>query len=293
MAEYAKGVVLAGGNGTRMGPSSNLVNKHCQLVFDKPMVYYPISTLMLCGIREIAVVVRPQDADMMRSFLGDGRQWGVELRVFAQAEPRGIVDGLLTVRDFIAEYPTTLILGDNIFHGSDMGRTLAGLHSQSTATVLAVRNAQPELYASLQFDSNGTVEGLYEKRSPVPSPWVVPGLYLYPADVIELAKSVPIGLRGEFEITDLNNAYLTQTRLRVAKLSRSSYWVDAGSPDTLLEAANYVAAITHKTGALVSSPEEVAYRQGWISGETLMSNISRMPTSIYSTRLERVVRDEA
>lgn len=285
-----RGVVLAGGTGSRLWPLTIGVNKHLLPVFDKPLIYYPISTLMLAGIRDLLVVVRPEDLDAFTKTLGDGDQWGVNIRYEIQESPRGIADALLVGESFLAGQPFALILGDNIFHGPSLGESLRGRLDAEIGTVFAYEVADVSSYACIEIDSSGNIASIVEKPTVPRSSMAVPGLYFLPSDAINIAKGLSPGIRGELEITDLNSALLAQGRLRVVPLPRGTAWLDAGTQDDLLDASNYVRVLQERQGGLIASPEEVALRNGWIDMKQVHESLGgNVKGSTYASTLLRVL----
>lgn len=291
MLHAMRGILLAGGRGSRLGPASLVVNKHLQQVFDKPLIFYPLSTLMLAGIREIAVVTNPRDIPALKALLGSGDGYGLSLTYVAQESPLGVVDGLRQAEGMGSDQDIALILGDNVFHGPEFGRLLAANFSDRVATAFGVHVADPSQYAVIESDGAGRPIAIHEKPVAPPSNWAVPGLYFFPRDVWEVASEISMSRRGEYEIADLLGCYLERNRLMITKVSRASFWTDAGTPASLLAAANYVESITSRHGELVSSPEEIAFRQGWISADCLLTTAARLDGSDYGTRLRSLLDD--
>jgi glucose-1-phosphate thymidylyltransferase len=268
-----KGILLAGGSGTRLHPMTLVASKQLLPVYDKPMVYYPLSTLMLAGIREILVISTPEDLPQFRRLLGDGARFGVRFAYAEQKRPEGIAQAFLIGRDWIAGEPCALALGDNLIHADHLSATLrAAAARPQGATVFAYQVRDPERYGVATFDAAGRVLDLVEKPSAPQSNWAVTGLYFYDAAVSDLARTVRPSGRGELEITDLNRLYLEAGTLAVERLSRGCAWLDAGTPDSLLQAAAFVQTIQSRTGMLVGCPEEVAFRMGYIDAEMLRSH---------------------
>ena len=268
-----KGILLAGGSGTRLHPMTLAASKQLLPVYDKPMVYYPLSTLMLSGIRDIMVISTPEDLPQFRRLLGDGSRFGVRFAYAAQARPDGIAQAFLIGRDWIAGDACALALGDNLIHGDHLSALLRGAASRTQgATVFAYQVRDPERYGVVSFDANGRAVDIVEKPAASQSNWAVTGVYFYDNSVSDLARTIRPSARGELEITDLNRMYLETGTLSVERLSRGCAWLDAGTPDSLLQAATFVQTIQSRTGMLVGCPEEVAFRMGYIDADVLRSH---------------------
>lgn len=266
-----KGIILAGGSGTRLYPITKSVSKQLVPVYDKPMIYYPLTTLMLAGIRDLLVITTPHEQACFRSLLGNGEQWGIHLSYAAQPSPDGLAQAFLIGEKFIDNDPCALVLGDNIFYGYGFSQKLQQAAQQDGgATVFAYRVKDPERYGVVEFDAGGQAVSLEEKPLMPKSNYAVTGLYFYDGRVVDFAKSLTPSVRGELEITDLNRLYLEQDTLRVETLGRGYAWLDTGTHDSLLQASNYIATIQERQGLMVACPEEIAYRMGYISQSDLI-----------------------
>jgi glucose-1-phosphate thymidylyltransferase len=287
-----KGIILAGGRGTRLHPLTLAVSKQLLPVYDKPIIYYPLSMLMLAGIREILVISTPEDLPLFRRLLGSGQQWGLRFTYAAQAEPRGLADAFIVGEQFIGKDSVCLILGDNIFFGQ-------GLHDQLSlaarlehgAIVFAYQVRDPQRYGVVEFDAQGRAISLEEKPSRPRSNFAVPGLYFYDQMVASFAKALKPSARGEIEITDLNNVYLNLGELRVQQLGRGIAWLDAGTHESLLQASNFIQTVQERQGIMISCPEEVAYRMGYIDGGQLRS-LALATNNQYGASLLRLLEDD-
>jgi glucose-1-phosphate thymidylyltransferase len=285
-----KGIILAGGLGTRLRPLTSAISKQILPVYDKPMIFYPLSVLLLAGIREILLISTPRDTPMFRDLLGDGSQWGVSISYQVQTEPRGLADAFIVGESFIAGSPSALVLGDNIFYGQGMPEFLRReLAIDIGATVFTYRVRNPGDYGVAEFDKAGAITSIVEKPKDPQSDWAVTGLYFYDRDVVSIAKSLKPSGRGELEITDINRAYLEAGRLNAVKLGRGFAWLDTGNCDSLLEAGEFVRAIEHRQGLKIACPEEIALGNGWISEEQVAAIGQSMRSTEYGQYLLRLV----
>jgi glucose-1-phosphate thymidylyltransferase len=288
-----KGIILAGGRGTRLHPLTLSASKQLLPVYDKPMIYYPLSMLMLAGIREILIISTPEDLPTFRRLLGDGIQWGLRFSYVEQDQPRGLADAFRVGAEFIAGEPSCLILGDNIFFGShlsDILRRSATLTEGARIFAYPVRD--PERYGVVEFDSEGKVLSLEEKPAKPKSNHAVPGIYFYDSTVVELAANMQPSSRGELEITDLNRLYLERGNLRVEELGRGIAWLDAGTHEALLQSANFVQAVQERQGLMISCPEEIAYRRGFIDKAQLLELADRLKSNAYGHYLSQIANEK-
>jgi glucose-1-phosphate thymidylyltransferase len=281
-----KGIILAGGSGTRLYPLTRSISKQLLPVYDKPMIYYPLSVLMMAGIREILIITTPHEQALFQNLLGDGGQWGIQLQYAIQERPEGLAQAFLIGRDFIAGQACCLILGDNIFYGHGLKETLRrAAGNEEGATVFGYWVKDPERYGVAEIDADGRVIHIEEKPTAPKSHWAVTGLYFYDQQVSELAASLKPSKRGELEITDLNNRYLQQGQLRLEKMGRGMAWLDTGTHDSLLMASNYIETIEQRQGLKVCCPEEVAWRMKWIDRERLREEGEKLKNNGYGQYL--------
>jgi glucose-1-phosphate thymidylyltransferase len=288
-----KGLILAGGLGTRLYPVTHVISKQLLPVYDKPMIYYSLSTLMLSGIRDILLISTPEDISLFEALLKDGSQWGIDIQYCVQKSPDGIAQSLILGESFIGNHPSTLILGDNIFYGHDFHQLLLNAkHREDGATIFTYHVQDPERYGVAEFNSKNQVISLEEKPIKSKSNYAVTGLYFYDEDVVEMAKSLKPSPRGELEITDLNRLYLDKNKLHVEVMGRGYAWLDTGTHESLLEASQFIATLENRQGLKVACPEEIAYRKKWIDANQLEKLASSLLKNSYGQYLIRILEEK-
>ena len=287
-----RGILLAGGSGTRLFPITRAFSKQLLPVFDKPMIYYPLTTLMLAGVRDILVISTPRDAPLFKDVLGDGRQWGITIRYAEQPSPDGLAQAFLIGADFLGDAPAALVLGDNIFYGHSFHELLASASAnEDGATIFAYHVHDPERYGIVEFDASGRVLSLEEKPAHPKSNFAVTGLYFYDHHVVEYAARLEPSARGELEITDLNRCYLERGKLSVQRMGRGYAWLDTGTQESLVEASQFVQTMEHRQGLKIACPEEIAYRQQWIDARQMEQLAAAMEKSSYGHYLRQVLHE--
>lgn len=287
-----KGIILAGGSGTRLHPATLAISKQLLPVYDKPMVYYPLATLMLAGIRDILLISTPQDTPRFEQLLGDGSQWGLNLQYAVQPSPDGLAQAFVIGADFVGNSPSSLVLGDNIYYGHDFNKLLGNAMARTDgASVFAYHVHDPERYGVAEFDASGKVLSLEEKPAQPKSNYAVTGLYFYDNQVVDLARDLKPSPRGELEITDLNRLYLEQGKLNVEIMGRGYAWLDTGTHESLLQASQFIATLEHRQGLKVACPEEIAYRQGWIDAAQVETLAQPLLKNGYGQYLMRILKE--
>ncbi|MGP7960241.1 glucose-1-phosphate thymidylyltransferase RfbA [Sanguibacter sp. A247] len=285
-----RGIILAGGSGTRLHPVTTAVSKQLLNLYDKPMIYYPLTTLMTAGVREVLVITTPNDAEQFRRLLGDGARWGISITYAQQPKPEGLAQAFHIGADFIGDEPVALVLGDNVFYGSGLGLSLATQRDVDGGQIFAYHVSDPREYGVVEFAADGAVLSIEEKPENPRSNYAIPGLYFYSPDVVEISHSIEPSPRGELEISAINERYLEQGRLTVSVLPRGTAWLDTGTANSLLEAANFIHAVEARQGLKIGCPEEVAWRQGWIDDNQMLFLAEPLRKSGYGTYLASLVR---
>ncbi len=288
-----KGIVLAGGSGTRLHPATLAISKQLLPVYDKPMIYYPLTTLMLAGMRDVLIISTPQDTPRFAQLLGDGSQWGMNLQYAVQPSPDGLAQAFIFGADFVGDNPSALVLGDNIYYGHDFAGLLAGAHAQTVgATVFAYHVQDPERYGVVEFDATGKAVSIEEKPKQPKSNYAVTGLYFYDQQVVDIARSIQPSARGELEITAVNDAYLQRGQLNVQIMQRGYAWLDTGTHESLLDAGQFIATLEQRQGLKIACPEEIAWRNGWIDAAQVERLAQPLAKNGYGQYLLRLLREE-
>ena len=290
MGKNRKGIILAGGIGSRLHPLTQVISKQLLPVFDKPMIYYPLSTLMLAGIKQIAIITTPQDLPKFKKLLGSGKQWGLKFSYIVQKKPNGIAEAFILARNFIKDSPSCLILGDNIYHGNNLSSILKEAdEDKENSTVFTYQVKDPERFGVLNLDRKGNPVKIVEKPKAPKSNLAITGLYFFPKDVVSRAKNLKPSKRGELEITDLNQSYLTDKKLKVKILNRGFTWMDTGTFDSLLEASNFISLVQKRQNTIVACPEEIAYGNKWIN-KSDVKRVAKLMQSAYGQYLKSFIR---